>query len=260
MIFRSAWNRIKALPARAVVLFMILGFAATALLISKTQSEEKEPWDISRLNQIKGRKTPPVLYMSGNYTETWKTAPGSPAPRSGQFEMYIRGTNEYFLKCWHGSPTNQPGMVMGMICYILPFMSSHYARWWRVEVIADDFEATMGRRWGRFGSGGGGGGGEGRRGWFAPGRRLWNQSGFIGALEEGQVNTEVYATETFRKLKKFGDYKLPRLIEFSQRDFSQTFHINKCEFRDSPAYDWFVARKQEYFDSFPAATNPPAKK
>jgi len=254
MKFHSALNRIKAIPDRTLVLFGLLGIATTVLFFLK-EEEQKEPWDLSRLNQIKGRKVPPVLHLSGKFTDTWVSRPGSPAPRNGEFEIYIRGTNDYFMKCWHGNPTNRPSGLVNMLSSFIPLIGSHYSGWWSVEIVVDDFRGTKGQRWGRFGSqGGGGSGGDGAE-WLAPGRRLWNQSGFIGALEEGQINKEIFATETFKKLKSVGDFKLPRRIEFDQRDHSQIYRIDKYEFLDSPASNWFSARKQEYFASFLAATN-----
>jgi len=220
------------------------------------------------LNEIKGGTTPPVLYLSGAFTETWKPAPGSRTPRRGEFEMYIRGTNYYFLKCWHGNPTNRPGPVAGLVGQLLPFLpfvGRSYSGWSQGRVCVHDFEWTWERRWGRFGKQGGGGGGEGGPNWLAPGRRLWNSSGFVGALEEGQVNKEWYATEMFRNLKKVGVYAIPRVIEFNQHDCSQTFRIKRCEFRNDPGPDWFLARKKEYFrggEEKPRAaeTNSPSTK
>ena len=260
MKIRAAWDRIKRNPRRITILFATLGIIVVAFVMPKGE-DEKEEWSVSRLNEIKGGKTPPVLYLSGKFSETWKPKPGSPKPKNGEFEMYIRGTNYYFLKCWHGNPTNRPGPIVGLLSQFFPFVGRGYSGWFQVQVVVDDFSWHMGRRWGRFGSKGGGGSG----GDLVPGRRLWNQSGFVGALEEGQVNKEWYAKETFRNLKSVGDFKIPRVIEFDSGDYSQTFQIKKCEFRDEPAPEWFLARKKEYYgreDKAPESseTNSPSAK
>jgi hypothetical protein len=246
MNVRNAWGQVRRIPRRTFVLVAILVVAATALLVPKGE-EQKDARPLFRLNEIRGGTTPPVLYLSGSFTEIWKPAPGSRAPRRGEFEMYIRGTNYYFLKCWHGNPTNRPGPVVEMARQFLPFVGRSYSGWSQVEVCVDDFQWRQERRWGRFGSQGGGGGGDGGANWLAPGRRLWNSSGFIGALEEGQVNKEWYATETLRHIKKVGAFAIPRVIEFDRGGCSQSFRISQCEFRNEPGPDWFLARKKEYF-------------
>jgi hypothetical protein len=228
------------------MLFGILGIAVFALVIPK-EEEEKDFTLLSQLDAIKGSNTLPVLFLSGKFTETWKPRPGSPAPRNGQFEMYIRGTKAYYLKCWHGDPTNRPGAIAGLLSEFLPVVARRYSGWSQVEVIENDFEWTENRRWGRFGGQGGGGGGDGRGNYLAPGRRLWNQSGFIGAVEEGQVNKEWYATETFKDLQTVGGFRIPHVIQFNQYDYSQVYRVQKCEFRDGPSLDWFLAKKKEYY-------------
>ncbi|MBI5774986.1 MAG: hypothetical protein HZA89_14755 [Verrucomicrobia bacterium] len=242
MNIRTAWDRTKGNPRRIIVLFAALGIISIAVIIPKAK-ENGEGWPTSRFNELQGEKMPPVLYLAGKFSEVWKSYPGSPRPKSGEFEMCVRGTNYYFLKCWHGNPTNRPGPFIGLLSEFLPFVGRRYSGWFEVQIAIDDFSWQMGRRWGRFGSQGGGGSG----GDLVPGRRLWNQSGFVGALEEGQVNQEWYAKEVLRDLKKVGKYRVPQIIEFSRGDCTQTYQIQKCEFRDEPTPEWFRARKKEFY-------------
>jgi hypothetical protein len=252
MSLRNVLKRIRTIPKRTLVLFAFLGVAVFVMIILK-EEEEKDFTPLFQLEAIKGSNTLPILFLSGKFTESWRPRPGAPAQRDGQFEMYILGTKAYYLKSWHGDPTNRPGMIAGILSQFFRVFARRYSGWSHEEIIVDDFEWTSGKRWGQFGTQGGGGGGDGHSNWLAPGRRLWNQSGFVGAIEEGQVNKEWYATETFKDLKAVGGFRIPRVIQFDRNEYSQTYRVQKCEFRDGPALAWFLAKKKVY-DS-PYGTN-----
>jgi hypothetical protein len=261
MSLRNAWNRIRKIPIRTLLLFAVLGTIAV-ILVSPREEKEKDFTPQFKLNAIKGSNTPAVLFLSGKFTETWQPRPGAPTERNGEFEMYIRGTNSYFLKCWHGDPTNRPGPIAGTLSQFLPIVARRYSGWSQAEIIVDGFDWRIEKRWGRFGSQGGSGSGNG----FAPGRRLWNSSGFIGAIEEGQINKECeappnsdyYAREIFKDLQIVSGFHIPRVIQFNRYGYSQTYRVKKCEFRDGPGQDWFLAREQEYAGSYTKVATPSA--
>jgi hypothetical protein len=250
MNIRSAWVQLRRIPRGIMILTALFGISIGSLLTSRIWAQ-KDDWPVFRLNEIKGA-IPPVLYLAGKYNENRKSS--QMPPREGEFEIFIRGTDYYFLRCWHGNPA--PGPITRFFSEVLPFGSSGASGWSQVRLIVKDFEMTRGRRWGRFGSQGGGGGGEGGPESLAPRRRLWNQLGFIGALEEGQINKKWYATETFSKLRKVGNLKIPRLIEFDHQDYLETFRVTKCEFRTEPNPEWFLAKKQELFPGAEGETKP----
>src|ERR1700759_3770401 len=98
----------------------------------------------------------------------------------------MRGTTNYFLKYWRGNPKRHPASVMESIALFLPFLRSHYRSWSYVEVVADGLRARQ--QQGNFGVRAGGGWVEDAPEVLLPGRRLWNQTGFNGAQQEGQIN------------------------------------------------------------------------
>ena len=259
---RRPWDRARRIPPKTFVLLAMLGITIIAFGITKG-AKERDEWSLFPSNEIKGGKSLPVLYLSGKFNQTWRPTSGSPAPRRGEFEIYMRGTDYYFLKCWHGNPTNMPSAASSGSSHFVPFVGSGLPGWWQIQLIVSDLEFTMGRTWGPFGAKSGGGGGAGRANWLAPGRRLWNQSGFVGAVEEGQVNKEWYATEVFKSVKQVGEFKIPRVIEFDRGDSFETYTIRKCEFRNEPTVDWFLAQRKEYCGSYQdrlksAVTNSPS--
>jgi len=206
-----------------------------------------DSWVKNLCQQLKQPEIPPVLFLSGTVTETRR---GTPGRRRGRFELYVRGQDYYFLRCWRGDLTNQSAFSpLRLVAFTTPLFQGQISGWSTWEMNVHDFHGTRSRRWGRYGPKGGGSLSEGMTNFLSTGRRLWGTSGFAGAREEGQINQEWYGTETFKNVVRVQGYLFPRRIEFTDGENLKVFEVAHYEFRDEPTVDWFYQQRDSLFSN-----------
>ncbi len=205
-----------------------------------------DSWVKNLSQQLSHPEIPPVLFLSGTVTETRSNSP--PGRRRGQFELYVREQDYYFLRCWRGDLTNQGKFSpLRFVAFTTPLFQGQISGWSTWEMNVHDFHGTRSRRWGRYGTKGGGSFNEGMTNFLSPGSRLWGTNGFAGAREEGQINQEWYGTETFKDVVRVRGYLFPRRIEFTRGENLKVFEVAHYEFRDEPTVDWFYQQRDSLF-------------
>jgi hypothetical protein len=195
---------------------------------------ERIDWTGRGLNPDRPGFKPAVVLLAGTvdfgFTSPGAGAPGNEHPPSGtaRFEIRMRGTDYYYAQRWTG-------------------WRWKYGSWEDLQMSLPDFSGIMDHSYVGSGHHGGGTSSDSSNEGLLVARRLWRGEEFVRAAAADEYSLGD-AKERFSELKQFGRFRIPKRIEFTERELHEILHVRRVEFLNQPDTNWFWLIKQKYFD------------